>query len=73
MSLFESGARKTSRTFTAKFNGECASCDSVIYAGDEVMFDDNKLVHAECDELPEPPKAQPPCGKCFLVHAGDCF
>jgi hypothetical protein len=73
MSMFQSGARKTSRPFTAKFGGTCASCQDDIEAGDEVMFDDDELIHADCTEVPVRHTAMKVCQKCFLVHAGDCF
>jgi hypothetical protein len=73
VSLFESGARKTSRTFTAKYVGTCATCSDGFDVGDEVVFDDDELIHVECIEVPTGQTSMKVCQKCFLAHAGDCF
>ena len=47
MSLFASGASKTSRSFTARFAGTCAGCDEEFEAGTEVMYEEDQIVHAD--------------------------
>lgn len=67
--------RPDSRAFEAKYPGMCENCDSNFEVGTSVMFEGQRVVHADADEcvsLPARPDKKP-CGKCFLVHAGDCF
>ena len=82
MSLFSSGGVWQPRLFFAKYDGECASCDSVIYAGERIGYDENnKICCEEClsgdspQPLPEPTrtKRQKVCPECHLAHAGACF
>lgn len=66
---------KSSRPFEAKFPGVCENCGDGFEVGEEVMFEGSDLVHAntgECSRFQERP-VRKPCGKCFLVHAGECF
>jgi len=44
--LFETPGN--SRVFAANYRGLCAGCDETIYPGDEVCYEDNELIHAEC-------------------------
>ncbi len=62
-------------TFEAKYPGRCANCDDNITPGDDVTYTpDDELVHAHCDSEPrredDPDEA---CGKCWLVHSGECW
>lgn len=75
MSLPFERASKTSRAFEAKFPGICEECQEGFERGEEVMYAGDDLVHANTDEcvtFQERP-AKKPCGKCRLMHAGDCF
>lgn len=38
------------RSAYANRGGRCAICDERIYPGDEVDYEDDELVHAECVE-----------------------
>lgn len=72
--LFERGmGRKTSRAFPARYEGTCSSCSEHIDTGDEVMFDDDELVHVDCTPETITARTEVPCKRCFIVHAGDCF
>jgi hypothetical protein len=37
-------------TFSARFDSECGECFCDIYAGDEVGWRDDSVVHEECME-----------------------
>lgn len=38
----------TTRTFQARYRGRCLACDDQIEPGDDVCYDEDDLVHAEC-------------------------
>lgn len=38
------------KTFTAKYEGHCYNCGDPIEPGDDVTYDDDEIVHAECAE-----------------------
>lgn len=62
-----------SRPFEARYGGRCAAdCGEPIREGDEVVYEDDELVHADCAGKPEPP-AKPACPSCWTVHAGECM
>lgn len=56
-------------SFAARYDGRCVSCLERIYVGDQVAYDDDNLVHADC-EASAPREASTPesCRRCFLVH-----
>lgn len=61
-------------SFEAKYPGRCAECDDRIEPGEQVTYSDDELVHVACDR--EPQREDDPdeaCGKCWLVHSGECF
>jgi hypothetical protein len=67
--------RPVSRQFTARFPGICENCQEGFEAGEEVMYEDSDLVHADpdgCLRFHDRP-IQRPCPQCFLVHNGGCF
>lgn len=60
--------------FAARYDGRCHACNERIYAGDTATFDDDRLVHADCEraEFRDPFKVErPPCGSCFMVPAAN--
>lgn len=63
-------------TFTAKYSGPCAGCPNRIEPGQEVVRDDEGLVHADCgpsiDQLGVAPD-ETVCPDCFMVHSGECL
>jgi hypothetical protein len=64
-------------TFTARYRGRCAaSCGSAIEPGDEVVYVDDELVHAGCEEAALVPLvlARHPevCSSCCLVRPCPC-
>lgn len=68
------GRGGSSGTFTANFPGECWQCEERIERGDQVRYQDDDVVHADCyaDQESVPRQPVTPCSKCFLVHAGEC-
>lgn len=67
-----------SAIFPAKYPGQCAACDDRIKEGDQIMYDENVLIHAQCQPVDDlmGMKMKPGerlCGTCFLVHSGECF
>lgn len=75
MSLFASGARQSSRPFTARFPGICETCGDGFEQGEQVMYDGDDLVHADPDDCIAPitSRTEVSCKRCFVTHAGDCF
>lgn len=65
------------RSFLAKFPGICDDCQDGFEREDEIAYNAaNQLVHADPDDCNRPASTRSSdkvCGKCFLVHAGDCF
>lgn len=63
-----------SRPFEARFGGRCAAeCGEPIHEGDQVVYEDDELVHVDCVGKPEPPPSRPACPSCWTVHAGECM
>ena len=63
-------------SFQAKYPGRCAACDERIYEGNWVRYEDDFLVHDDCDEVPErdaPQRNKRKCPDCYMIHAGECF
>lgn len=61
-------------TFAARYPGTCADGDT-IEPGDEVTYiSKGVIVHAKCSGAEHKPSRQEKmCGKCFMLHAGECF
>ena len=69
-------------SFTARYRGWCADCDSDIEPGQEVTYrptgragEADDLIHVKCPEqLDDDDKAKlnPLCPRCFTYHAGEC-
>lgn len=56
--------------FTATFDSEDACCGHGIEAGERIRADgDGGWVHAACQEM----TGAAACGRCFLVHKGECL
>ena len=64
-----------SRPFEARFGGRCAAdCGQPIREGDTVVYEDDELIHAECEGKQEPQRPEKPaCPSCWTVHAGECM
>lgn len=74
MSLpFASGASKSSRPFEARFPGICEKCQEGFEKGEQVMYEDDDLVHADPDDCTSSGPEGVPCPECWMVHAGECF
>jgi hypothetical protein len=46
--LYEKDGQIMSRPFTANYPGTCAACLEPIDPGDEVVYEDDELVHEGC-------------------------
>lgn len=59
-------------SFHAKYSARCGSCDDRIEVGERIDYEDDELVHVGC--LTHTPRSsrRGMCGKCWLVHAGEC-
>lgn len=60
-------------TFAAKYAGRCNTCDERIEVGDMCAFEDDLIIHADCEKSTEPTFADP-CPTCWTVPAtnGEC-
>lgn len=60
--------------FPARYPGRCWTCEEPIKVGQPVTYDEDQLVHADCDTVPPSPPAPPPCPRCFMIPAtnGTC-
>lgn len=38
------------RTYTARFDSECAACGGAVFEGDEYAWLDGEVVHPQCAE-----------------------
>jgi len=63
-------------SFPARYGGKCAAdCDRRIFAGDEVEYVDDQLVHVGCVPAPDVEKEpRPVCPTCFqeIALSGEC-
>jgi hypothetical protein len=58
------------KPFEARYDGRCQACNERIYAGDMCTFDDDRIVHADCErtQFRDPFTIErQPCPKCFTV------
>jgi hypothetical protein len=64
-----------SRPFEARYGGRCAAdCGEPIREGDQVVYEDDELVHADCEGKHEQQRPErPACTSCWTVHAGECL
>lgn len=66
------------RTFSAKYEGRCRSCQEPIEVDDDIGYDDNDdIVCAEClgsgGFTPRAaPRPVPTCSVCGTQHPGEC-
>ena len=62
-------------SFEAKYPGRCAAGDRIA-PGELVKYDDEELVHVNC-EVPSLPNARDDlgtvCRTCWTIHAGGCL
>ena len=58
--------------FRARYHGRCAECDEHIRPGDEVVYLEGDVVHADCDEHAEPERPVTICPTCHLTKPCDC-
>lgn len=60
-------------SFAAKYPGRCNACDERIEIDDMCAFEDDLIVHADCEE-DEPKPPADPCPACWIVPAnnGEC-
>lgn len=56
------------RIFRARYSGRCGNCDERIEPGDEVVYLDDVVVHADCD----PPTPERPVTICPTCHLTTC-
>jgi hypothetical protein len=59
--------------FEAKYAGRCNACDDRIHEGERVMYDDDQIVHAQCDPTGLDDDPATACTQCWLIHAGECL
>lgn len=60
---------RDSKPFIAKYGGKCAAEDNCeIYPGDEVHYQDDELMHVECELRPEYTGPTRICPKCNMFH-----
>lgn len=48
-----------SRPFEARFDGECAECDSAIYEGETIVMLDGEALCEDCAPKPDEPVTFP--------------
>lgn len=61
-----------SRTFVARYPGRCDGCGERIHAGDEVKYDDQDVIHADCDESTTVERPAVICPSCWLSKPCGC-
>ncbi len=61
------------KTLRARYSGPCANdCGVRIEPGDEVVYVDDAVVHADCEASPEPERPVTVCPTCHLTKPCDC-
>lgn len=56
----------------AQYHGTCSECEETIAPGERIEpGGDGTWRHVNCGAIPD--AAPCVCGRCFLVHAGECF
>jgi hypothetical protein len=58
------------RYFEAKYSGTCGRCEGRINVGDQVMYEDDVIVHIFCEETERP--AREVCTSCFIEKPCEC-
>jgi len=58
--------------FEAKYGGTCGDCDERIRVGELATYDEDVLVHAECEAATRMVRKADVCGTCWLVKPCDC-
>lgn len=58
--------------FEAKYGGRCADCGEPIHIGDQIRYDDDRVVHDDCDPVPVSERPLDVCDKCFIVRPCGC-
>lgn len=60
-------------TFEAKYAGRCDACSNKIHVGDDVVYVDDELVHADCEgRALRGEKKVEVCTECFLEKPCGC-
>lgn len=58
--------------FLARYHGRCAVCDEVIHPLDKIVYVDDEVAHADCDEHATPERLVTVCQTCHLTKPCDC-
>jgi hypothetical protein len=60
--------------FPARYAGHCHECHERIEPGEPITYDDDRIVHADCDAHYEAVVAHPVtiCPTCHLTKPCDC-
>lgn len=53
-------------TFEARYHSRCPACDELIRPGDPVKWDDDAVIHVDCEAL-APDEPAEACPACFMV------
>ena len=59
-------------SFEAKYGGTCGSCDERIRVGELVAYDEDVIVHAECESAARMIRKADVCTGCWLTKPCDC-
>ena len=59
-------------SFPARYRGHCPRCDESIATGEDVTYEGDDLVHADCDEHYERVLAVVICPACHLTKPCGC-
>lgn len=60
-------------SFEAKYHGRCSDCGERIEPGERVRYEDDELVHDECDgDLSVEDRPLDVCPTCWLVRPCEC-
>lgn len=59
-------------SFEAKYAGWCTACDDRIHVGDIATYEDDTIVHADCEGSAQPERKPEVCTQCWLTKPCGC-
>lgn len=59
-------------SFEAKYGGTCGACTGRIHVGDLATYDEDELVHEDCEGSMRPIRKVDVCTTCWLTKPCDC-
>jgi Zn ribbon nucleic-acid-binding protein len=59
-------------SFEAKYGGTCGACTERIHVGDLATYDEDEIVHVDCEGSGRQVRKADACATCWLTKPCDC-